>query len=98
MPENAVNCSKQLVNVQRFTMAYFPIITKIHLAVPFLGTRNLNSPDAVNPNNLKVAANTITTTLFMVVDLHVPVEVKVNSLDLARSVPLTVPRSNLCGN
>lgn len=35
---------------------------------------------------------------FMVVDWSMAVEVKVNSLDLARSLPLTVPRSNLCGN
>lgn len=34
----------------------------------------------------------------MVIDLRVHLKVKVNSLDLTRSVPLTVPRSSPCGN
>ena len=34
----------------------------------------------------------------MVVDSHVPVEVQVKSLGEAGSVPLTGPRSDLCGN
>lgn len=33
----------------------------------------------------------------MVTALHIPLKVKVNSLDLARSLPLAVPRSNPCG-
>lgn len=90
MPENATNRSKQLVNVCRFILVSLCVISEIFFATFF----SRRSWTVLTRNTTQVTAHTNIMHGYWLV----PVEVKVKSLDWARSVPFTVPRSNLRGN